>query len=111
MFGHTDLGDVNQGTWRHEQENNIKQKCNEMLYERENISTLWALLGLLNVQSVFGWSYASVTTLFQLLKQILPENNQMPDSHSTTKNMLATLALDYESIHACPNGHVLSGKS
>ena len=70
-----DLGDVDQGNKRREQENDIKQKCNEMLYEGENVSTLWALLGLLNPQSFFCWSDASVTTLFQLLKQILPKNN------------------------------------
>ena len=34
----------------------------------------------------------------------------MPESHNEAKKKLATLGLDYECIHACPNDHVLFRK-
>ncbi|MCO5608035.1 hypothetical protein L7F22_062238 [Adiantum nelumboides] len=68
------------------------------------------LLGLLNLQTIYGWSDVSVTALFQLLQKILPEGNCMPESRNAAKKTLATLGLDYESIHACPNDHVLFRK-
>ena len=34
----------------------------------------------------------------------------MPESCQVAKKMLATLGLDYKSIHACPNDHVLFRK-
>ena len=34
----------------------------------------------------------------------------MPESHNEAKKTLATLGLDYEIIHACPNDHVFSRK-
>ena len=34
----------------------------------------------------------------------------MPNSHFAAKKILATLGLDYESIHACSNDHVLIKK-
>ena len=81
-----------------------------MLYEGAKVSKLRTLLGILNLQSVYGWSDASVTALFALLKQILPKGNCMPESRSAGKRILTTLGLDYESIHVCPNDHVLFKK-
>ena len=34
----------------------------------------------------------------------------MPKSHQVAKKTLTTLGLDYESLHACPNDHVLFQK-
>ena len=74
------------------------------------MSKLCVLLGLLNLQIIYGWSDVSVTTLFQLLRKILPEGNYMLESRSKAKKTLGTLGLDYECIHACPNDHVLFSK-
>ena len=45
-----------------------------------------------------------------MVKQILLEGNCMLKSQSATKKILRTLELDYDSIHACPNDHVLFKK-
>ena len=74
------------------------------------MSKLCVLLGLLNLQTICGWSDVSVTALFQLLHKILLEGNGMPESRSEAKKTLGTLGLHYESIHACPNDHVLFKK-
>ena len=74
------------------------------------MSKLRVLLGLLNLQTIYGWSNFSVVALFQLLHKILLEGNCMSESHNKAKKTLGTLGLNYESIHACPNDHVLFKK-
>ncbi|MCO5571205.1 hypothetical protein L7F22_024940 [Adiantum nelumboides] len=92
---------------RQEREDEIKEQCSKLLYEGARVSRLRVLLGLLNLQTIYGWSDVSVTALFQLLQKILPEGNCMPESRNAAKKTLATLGHDYKSIHACPNDHVL----
>ena len=65
---------------RQECEKEIRERCNEMLYDGAKVSKLRTMLGLLNLQSIYGWSDASDTALFQLLKQILPYGNCMLES-------------------------------
>ena len=95
---------------RHDHEAAIKEQCNQMLYEGENISKVQVLLSLLNLQIVYGWSNVSVSAFFQLLHKIIQEENCMRESRLVGKNKLTTLGLDYKSIHACPNDHVLFKK-
>ena len=91
-------------------ESEIKDQCNKLLYEGAKVSKLRVLLGLLNLQTIYGWSNVSVTALFQLFHKILSEGNCMPESRNKAKKTLGTLGLHYESIHACPNDHVLFRK-
>ena len=80
------------------------------MYKGEEVSKLCVWLGFLNLQTIYGWSNVSVTTLFQLLHKILPKGNCMPESCNEAKKTLITLGLDYKGIHACPNDHVLYRK-
>ena len=91
-------------------ESEIKEQCNKLLFEGAKVSKLRVLLGLLNLQTIYGWSDVSLTALFQLLCKILPKGNCMSESCNEAKKTLATLGLDYECIHACPNDHVLFRK-
>ncbi len=54
----------------------IKDTCNEMLYEGAKVSKIRTLLALMNLQSIYGWSDASITALFELLHKLLPLGNQ-----------------------------------
>ena len=88
-------------------EREIKDTCNEMLYEGAKVSRIRTLLALMNLQSIYGWSDASVTALFELLHKLLPSGNRMPKSRRDAKKVLSTVGLDYDCIHACPNDCVL----
>ena len=58
------------------------------LYNGSKISVLRASLAMLNLQSIYGWSDASVTALFKLLKeQVLPERNKMPPTPADAKKL------------------------
>ena len=45
--------------------------------------------------------------VLELLKEMLPENNTLPICNYEVKKFLCTMGLEYQKIHACPNGCVL----
>ena len=75
-------------------ESKIKEQCKKILYEWEKVSKLCVLLGLPNLQTIYGWSDVSVTVLFQLLHKILLEGSYMQESCTKAKKKLVTLGLD-----------------
>ena len=71
-------------------------------------SVLRACLPILNLQSIYGWSDASVNALLSLLKStILPEINELPASRYLAKSILIDIGMDCKIIHACPNDCIL----
>ncbi|KAI5435130.1 hypothetical protein KIW84_021816 [Lathyrus oleraceus] len=54
-----------------------------------------------------GWSDKSFTELLALLKDMLPEDNVLPNRTYETKKMLCSIGMSYDKIHACPNDCVL----
>ena len=76
--------------------------------EGSRASILCTCLTLLNLQSTYGWSDASVTALFKLMKTtILPNENEMPESRDVAKKILTDVGMDYTTIHACQNDCIL----
>ena len=92
-------------------ESKIKEQCNKLLYKGAKVSKLRVLLGLLSLQTIYGWSDVSVIALFKLLHKIVLEGNYMLDSCTKAKKTSANLGIDYEGIHASPNHHYCSRKS
>lgn len=86
----------------------LRSLASTPLFEGSRASILQTCLALLNLQSIYGWSYASVSALFKLLKTtIFPVRNKMPKSRDIAKKMLAYVGMEYNSIHACPNDCIL----
>ncbi|XP_062118376.1 uncharacterized protein LOC133831994 [Humulus lupulus] len=71
------------------------------------LSKLVVLVKLYNLKAGSGWSDISFTKLLDLMKEILPKDNEMPSSLYEAKKTLCTLGMDYKKIHACPNDCVL----
>ncbi|XP_062093498.1 uncharacterized protein LOC133799500 [Humulus lupulus] len=70
-------------------------------------SKLSALLRLYNIKAKNGWSDKSFTELLVFLKNLRPEENEMPVSFYEAKKTMCSIGLQYEKIHACPNDCVL----
>ena len=68
---------------------------------------LSAVLALVNLKARFGWSDKSLTELLVLLKNMLPNDNKLPNSHYEAKKILCPVGLEYKKIHACPNDCIL----
>ncbi|KAL3650054.1 hypothetical protein CASFOL_006457 [Castilleja foliolosa] len=91
--------------------NNLSVDADKSLYPGcKNFSRLAATLKLISLKAAHGWSDKSFTELLGVLKSMLPENNELPDSNYTAKKILCPLGLGYKKIHACPNDCVLYRK-
>jgi Transposase family tnp2 len=71
------------------------------------IMKIYAVFKLYNLKAKNGWSDKSFTSLLQLLGEMLPENNSIPDSTYRAKKLLCPLSMEVERIHACPNDYIL----
>ena len=86
----------------------LQQLAHTPVCEGSRASILRTCLTLLNLQSTYGWSDASVTALFKLMKTtILPNENEMPESRDVAKKILTDVGMDYTTIHACQNDCIL----
>src|ERR1051325_4373915 len=68
---------------------------------------LSAVLKLYNLKADNGWSDKSFTELLALMKDMLPEDNVLPNRTYEAKKMLSSIGMSYDKIHACPNDCVL----
>ncbi|XP_019181675.1 PREDICTED: uncharacterized protein LOC109176735 [Ipomoea nil] len=73
-------------------------------------SKLSAVLKLYNVKERNGWSDKSFTELLELLKDMIPSDNELPNSTYEAKKLLCPLSVDIERIHACSNDCILYWK-
>ena len=71
---------------------------------------LSAVLRLYNLKAGNGWRDKSFITLLDLLKDMLPETNELLDRTYDTKKILCSMGMNYERIHACPNNYILYQK-
>jgi hypothetical protein len=62
---------------------------------------------LYNLKAKNRWSDKSFTSLLQLLGEMLPENNSIPDSTYRVKKLLCPLSMEVERIYACLNDCIL----
>ncbi|XP_019191189.1 PREDICTED: uncharacterized protein LOC109185689 [Ipomoea nil] len=68
---------------------------------------LSAVLKLYTVKEKNRWSDKSFTELLELLKGMLPNENELPCSTYEAKKMLCPLSMEIERIHARPNDCIL----
>ncbi|XP_019163443.1 PREDICTED: uncharacterized protein LOC109159786 [Ipomoea nil] len=68
---------------------------------------LSAVLKLYTVKAKNRWSDKSFTELLELLKGMLPNENELHCSTYEAKKMLCPLSMEIERIHACPNDCIL----
>ncbi len=78
------------------------------LYEGSSTNMLATMLLLLNLRIVHRVNDVFMDELFSLLcKELLPKGNKMPINTYEAFKLIKTLGLNYDLIHACPNGCVL----
>jgi len=51
-----------------------------------------------------------ITKLLQLLKDMLPDRNTLPNRNYAAKRILCPMGMEYKKIHACPNDCILYRK-
>ncbi|XP_031116564.1 uncharacterized protein LOC116020223 [Ipomoea triloba] len=68
---------------------------------------LSAVLKLFNLKAGNGWSDKSFTALLEILKGMLPDDNELPKSTYDAKKILCPMGMGYKKIHVCPNDCIL----
>jgi len=64
----------------------------------------------MNLKAINGWADKSFMKLLQLLKEMLPAGNSLPNHNYEAKNILCPMDMEYKKIHACPNDSILYKK-
>jgi hypothetical protein len=72
-----------------------------------SFTKLLATVKLYNLKVENGWSDTSLTQVLKLLREMLPKENTLPDFAYDAKNLIKSLGLDYEMIHAFQNDFIL----
>nr|KYP51286.1 hypothetical protein KK1_026842 [Cajanus cajan] len=86
----------------------LKSDFEQPLYPGCRMFTrLSGTLRLFSLKARNGWTDKSFTKLLELLKEILPEDNTLPNHNYKGKKILCPMGLEYKKIHACPNDCVL----
>ena len=87
---------------------NLKSDAEKPLYIGcSKYTKLAAVLRLYNLKAGNGWSDSSFTALLDLLKDMLPEDNELPNRTYYAKKILCSMGMNYDRIHACPNDCIL----
>jgi hypothetical protein len=73
----------------------------------QKYSRLSGDLKLLQLKVDHGWSNKSFKHLLDVLRDMLPEGNQIAESVYEAKKIICPLGIEVEKIHACKNSSVL----
>jgi len=74
---------------------------------KNSLTLLSAVLSLVNVKAMYGWSDKSFTSLLEVVHNLLPEDNTLPKNYYKAKKILYSMGMEYQKIHACPNDCIL----
>ena len=112
---HREVGTEPNMPLQDDMDNDIVQGLEELyhqattpLYRGSKTSIVSATIVILNMYVGFGVSNNFTSELLHYLSEdLLSEVNKLPSSHYAAAKTIRKLGLDYNIIHACPNGCVL----
>ena len=94
----------NQAYTMSEEEAFLRDSARTPLFHNARVSSLSAVILLLNSLRMHGLSSVLINEIFSLLsKVILPAVNSLPSSEYEASKMLRKLGLNYNMIDVCPN--------
>lgn len=78
--------------------------------ECNKFSKLSFMVRLFQLKCLNGWTDNSFAMLLELLKEVLPDGNTLPEKFYEFKKIISELGLDFVKIHACRNDCMLFWK-
>nr|AAX96657.1 transposon protein, putative, CACTA, En/Spm sub-class [Oryza sativa Japonica Group] len=104
-----DIEDAEDNDRDFEKFSKLVEDCQMPLYDgcKSKHSKLSCVLELMKLKASNGWSFKSFTELLELLKDLLPEGNNLLQTTYEAKQVLCPLGLEVRRIHACPNDCIL----
>jgi len=102
------IRDVRAGSFANVVIENMSNDAETPLYPGSTKFTrLSAVLRLINFKAMNGWTDKSFTELLQLMKDMLPEGNTLPNRNYEAKKILCSMGMEYKKIHSYPNDCIL----
>jgi hypothetical protein len=74
---------------------------------KEKYTRIFGNLKLLQLKATHGWTDKSFEALLDLLRDMLPEGNLVPEGIYDAKKIICPLGLEIEKIHACKQDCIL----
>ena len=65
------------------------------------------MLSPVNVKAKYRWSDKNFSSLFQVVHDMLSDENTLPKSYYQAKKILCSMGMEYLKIHVCPNDCIL----
>nr|CAD40845.3 OSJNBa0086B14.16 [Oryza sativa Japonica Group] len=100
-----DIEDAEDNDRDYEKFSKLVEDCQMPLYDgcKSKHSKLSCVLELMKLKASNGWSDKSFTELLELLKDLLPEGNNLPQTTYEAKQVLCPLGLEeYADLDVCP---------
>ena len=89
----------------------LYKEATTIVYPGSKMSVVSATIVIMNMCSVFRVSNIFTDELFRFLSgDLLPVPNKLPKTHYAARRSIRRLGLNYNNIHACPNGCILYDK-
>jgi hypothetical protein len=85
----------------------MRQDGKTPLYKNCPMSKLEANIMLLEFKSTNGLSDKGFDQLLDIIRKLLPEDNELPEKTYLAKQMIYPIGLEVEKIHACSNDCIL----
>ena len=85
----------------------MMESAKKPLHKYTTLSQLECMGRLMGLKSQLNMSREGFNLMLQIFGEMLPEGHELPKNEYTSQKLLRALKMDYESIHACPNGCVL----
>ena len=86
----------------------LYEQCTTPLYTGSKCSVVSATIVIMNMCVVFGVSNNFTSELLRYLSEdLLPADNKLPRSQYAAAKTIRKLGMNYNNIHACPDGCVL----
>jgi hypothetical protein len=78
------------------------------IFQGVRLSRLATILGLLNIQAKHKANNTMLSDIFQYCHSLLlPKENVLPGSWKEAKNILSSIGMEYQIVHACVNDCML----
>jgi hypothetical protein len=84
------------------------RQASQPVYAGKSVSIISAVIVIINMAVIHGVNNTYVDELLSYLSTVLlPTGNQLPSTHYEAKKLIRKLGMNYDIIHACPDGCVL----
>ncbi|XP_026419484.1 uncharacterized protein LOC113315423 [Papaver somniferum] len=97
---------------RKKKKNSVYERAKEPLYPScpKGMKTLYASIKLNHINTRYGFFDNGMTTILELMNELLPKENTFPSKYPEVKKMIQELGMDYITYDACVNECILYWK-